>query len=138
MIFNQTVNPSISSANLIKYRSQIKPEIANVAQKSKDILVLRNWLGDIIFEGTYDKDKWPSDDEIKNVTASVASLMRINPSTRFLYSNNRLTQVNNLHLIYEIRLKNTTKLFDNYQDAFNYIWRVIKVSATKINNQRTN
>ncbi|SYV94397.1 Uncharacterised protein, partial [Mycoplasmoides gallisepticum] len=48
--------------------------------------------------------------------------MRINPSTRFLYSNNRLTQVNNLHLIYEIRLKNTTKLFDNYQDAFNYIW----------------
>ncbi|SYV94396.1 Uncharacterised protein, partial [Mycoplasmoides gallisepticum] len=43
MIFNQTVNPSISSANLIKYRSQIKPEIANVAQKSKDILVLRNW-----------------------------------------------------------------------------------------------
>ncbi|WP_350267255.1 hypothetical protein ABOD99_01715 [Mycoplasmoides gallisepticum] len=137
-IFNQTVNPSISSANLIKYRSQIKREIANVAQKSKDILVLRNWLGDIIFEGTYDKDKWPSDDEIKNVTASVASLMRINPSTRFLYSNNRLTQVNNLHLIYEIRLKNTTKLFDNYQDAFNYIWRVIKVSATKINNQRTN
>ncbi|WP_228444809.1 hypothetical protein [Mycoplasma tullyi] len=137
-IFNQTVNPSISSANLIKFRSQIKPEIANVAQESKDLLVLRNWLGDIIFEGTYDKNKWPTDDEIKNMTASAASLMRINPSTRYLYSNNRLTQVNNLHLIYEIRLKNTTKLFDNYQDAFNYIWRVIKVSATKINNQPAN
>ncbi|WP_245576665.1 hypothetical protein [[Mycoplasma] imitans] len=137
-IFNQTVNPSVSNTKLIKYRSEIKPEIASVTQESKDVLVLRNWLGDIIYEGTYDKANWPSDEEIKNITATAASTMTINPSTRFLYENDKLTQVANLNLIYEIRLKNTTKLFDSYKDAFNYIWRVIKVSAVKINNQPTN
>ncbi|MDC4183344.1 hypothetical protein [Mycoplasma bradburyae] len=132
--FNLTINPSVTNSKIIKYRSEVKPELVNVIQESKNILVLRNWLGDIVYEETYQNDQWPTEQELKNITSTATSTLTIDPSTRFLYDNGKLVRINNLHLIYEIRLGNVTRTFDKYEDAFSYIWRVIRVSSTKINN----
>ncbi|QZX49413.1 hypothetical protein [Mycoplasma sp. E35C] len=128
-----TINPSANSTKLIRYRSELENEIINVGQQTKEVMVIRNWLGDIIAQEFYDKDQLPTEEQIKEKMQAAAQKMSLNPSTQYIFDNGTFKHVDNLNLIYEINLANNKKWFNSYQEAFSYIARLIQISSVRIN-----